>query len=88
MKRSFVVFFCVLCVLGAFLSAGASPARAVKVGIVLPLTGAEAKFGEIEKRSFEMAVDEINAKGGIKKNEKLELIIEDDTGRPDVGRSV
>jgi len=88
MKRSVVVFFCVLCVLGGFLLAGASPAGAVKVGIVLPLTGAEAKFGEIEKRSFEMAVDEINAKGGIKKGEKLELIIEDDTGRPDVGRSV
>jgi branched-chain amino acid transport system substrate-binding protein len=88
MKRSVVVFFCVLCVLGGGVLAGASPAGAVKVGIVLPLTGAEAKFGEIEKRSFEMAVDEINAKGGIKKGEKLELIIEDDTGRPDVGRSV
>jgi branched-chain amino acid transport system substrate-binding protein len=59
----------------------------VKVGVVLPLTGAEAKFGEIEKRSFDMALEEINAKGGIK-GEPLELIVEDDTGRPDVGRSV
>jgi len=63
------------------------PAGAVKVGIVLPLTGAEAKFGEIEKRSFDMALEEINAKGGIK-GEPLELLVEDDTGRPDVGRSV
>lgn len=70
-----------------FLFAGVSQALAVKVGIVLPLTGAEAKFGEIEKRSFEMALDEINKAGGIK-GEKLELVIEDDTGRPDVGRSV
>ena len=31
-------------------------------GFVLPLTGAQAKFGEIEKRSFEMAAEEINAK--------------------------
>jgi branched-chain amino acid transport system substrate-binding protein len=60
---------------------------AVKVGIVLPLTGAEAKFGEIEKRSFEMALEEINEKGGIKGG-KLELVVEDDTGRPEVGRSV
>jgi branched-chain amino acid transport system substrate-binding protein len=66
---------------------GVSPAAALKVGIVLPLTGAEAKFGEIEKNSFVMAVEEINKKGGIK-GEKLELIIEDDTGRPEVGRSV
>ncbi len=70
-----------------FVFAGVSQALAVKVGIVLPLTGAEAKFGEIEKRSFEMALDEINKAGGVK-GEKLELVIEDDTGRPDVGRSV
>ena len=78
-----VTFFCVLClILG-----GVGLAGAVKVGVVLPLTGAEAKFGEIEKRSFDMALEEINAKGGIK-GEPLELIVEDDTGRPDVGRSV
>jgi branched-chain amino acid transport system substrate-binding protein len=78
-----VAFFCVLClILG-----GVGLAGAVKVGVVLPLTGAEAKFGEIEKRSFDMALEEINAKGGIK-GEPLELIVEDDTGRPDVGRSV
>jgi len=86
MNRCIRMLCCVLCVAG-FLFAGASPAAAVKVGIVLPLTGAEAKFGEVEKRSFEMAVDEINKKGNIK-GEKLELLIEDDTGRPDVGRSV
>ncbi|RJR32082.1 MAG: ABC transporter substrate-binding protein [Desulfobacteraceae bacterium] len=59
----------------------------VKVGIVLPLTGDQAKFGEIEKLSFDLALEEINAAGGIK-GKKLELVIEDDTGRPEVGRSV
>jgi len=78
--------WCFLCAAGLLLTV-APPAAAVKVGIVLPLTGAEAKFGEIEKRSFEMALEEINKKGGIK-GEKLELIVEDDTGRPEVGRSV
>lgn len=62
-------------------------AGSVKVGIVLPLTGPQAKFGEIEKKSFDMALEEINAAGGIN-GKKLELLIEDDTGRPDVGRSV
>jgi len=61
-------------------------ADTIKVGIVLPLTGEQAKFGEIEKRSFEMAGEEINAKGGVK-GKKLELLFEDDTGKPDVGRS-
>lgn len=86
MKRYALIAFSVVCIMG-LMSIGASPAAAVKVGIVLPLTGAEAKFGEIEKRSFEMAVDEINKQGGIK-GEKIELIVEDDTGRPEVGRSV
>ncbi len=81
--RSTAVFLCVLCLMLGVVG----PAGAVKVGIVLPLTGAEAKFGEIEKRSFDMALEEINAKGGIK-GEPLELLVEDDTGRPDVGRSV
>lgn len=65
---------------------GALAAGGIKVGIVLPLTGAQAKFGEIEKRSFEMAAEEINAAGGVK-GAKLELLFEDDTGKPDVGRA-
>lgn len=58
----------------------------IKVGVVLPLTGEEAKFGEIEKNSFLMALDEINKAGGVN-GKPIELIIEDDTGKPDVGRS-
>ena len=68
------------------LCGGAIAAENVKVGIVLPLTGAQAKFGEIEKRSFEMAAEEINAAGGVK-GSKIELLFEDDTGKPDVGRA-
>ena len=65
------------------------PVRAedsMKVGVILPLTGEKAKFGEIEKKSFEMALEEINAGGGIN-GKHLEFIFEDDTGRPDVARS-
>ena len=58
----------------------------IKVGIILPTTGEKAKFGEIEKKSFEMALEEINAAGGIS-GKKLEFLFEDDTGRPDVARA-
>jgi len=61
-------------------------AEPIKVGVLLPLTGSMAKFGEIEKRSFEMALEEINAKGGVR-GSKIQLVFEDDTGKPDVGRS-
>jgi len=61
-------------------------AETVKVGVLLPLTGSQAKFGEIEKRSMEMALEEINAKGGVN-GKQIELLFEDDTGKPDIGRS-
>jgi branched-chain amino acid transport system substrate-binding protein len=60
--------------------------ESIKVGIVLPLTGDQAKFGEIEKQSFDLALEEINKAGGVK-GKKLEFLMEDDTGKPDVGRS-
>lgn len=58
----------------------------VTVGIILPLSGGQAKFGEVEKKSFDMALDEINTAGGVN-GKKLVFMYEDDTGRPDVGRS-
>ncbi|MEW5912443.1 MAG: ABC transporter substrate-binding protein [Thermodesulfobacteriota bacterium] len=64
----------------------AQAAGTIKVGVVLPLTGKQAKFGEIEKNSFLLALDEINKKGGVN-GKKIELLIEDDTSKPDVGRS-
>ena len=60
-------------------------ADTIKVGIILPLTGEKANFGEIEWNSFKMALDEIN-KTGVK-GKKIELLREDDTGKPDVARS-
>jgi branched-chain amino acid transport system substrate-binding protein len=63
----------------------AGAAGTIKVGVILPLTGSQAKFGEIEKRSFEMAAEEINAAGV--RGSKIELLFEDDTGKADVGRA-
>ena len=60
-------------------------ADTIKVGIILPLTGEKANFGEIEWNSFKMALDEIN-KTGVK-GKKIELLREDDTGKPDIARS-
>jgi branched-chain amino acid transport system substrate-binding protein len=86
MKKIVTILIGSVCLLGLAWSA-ASASDTVKVGVVLPLTGPQAKFGEIEKKSFDLALEEINAAGGIN-GKKLELVMEDDTGRPEVGRSV
>jgi len=78
-----ISIFCIFGLLVKNVSAGDT----VKVGIVLPLTGSQAEFGEIEKKSFDLALKEINASGGIN-GIKLELVIKDDTGRSEVGRFV
>ena len=89
MKKVVVLIGFVLTVFVGFtvLASLSMAAETIKVGIVLPLTGPQAKFGELEKISFYMALEEINAAGGIN-GRMLELIMEDDTGRPEVGRSV
>jgi branched-chain amino acid transport system substrate-binding protein len=56
----------------------------IKVGIVLPLTGSQALFGEMEKESFALALEEINQGGGVR-GRPLEFVIEDDRGRPEIG---
>ena len=62
-------------------------AEELKLGIPLPLTGSNAKFGEIEQKSYEIAMEEINAKGGIK-GKKVVLEFEDSQGKPDISRSI
>ncbi len=61
-------------------------ADTIKLGAVIPLTGELAKFGEMQKNSYLLALEEINSAGGVN-GSKLELLIEDDTGKPEVGRA-
>jgi branched-chain amino acid transport system substrate-binding protein len=55
--------------------------------IPLPLTGKQAKFGEIMKRSYELAAEEINAKGGIN-GKKIVLSFEDSSAKPEIARAI
>jgi branched-chain amino acid transport system substrate-binding protein len=56
---------------------------AIPIGIILPITGDKAKFGEIEKKSFELAMQEINSSGGVN-GRQVHFIFEDDTGRAEI----
>ena len=47
-----LVYAVFVAVMGLCLVSAAGAADTIKVGIILPLTGEQAKFGEIEKRSF------------------------------------
>jgi branched-chain amino acid transport system substrate-binding protein len=64
-------------------------AQSVKLGLVGIMTGPNAQNGEFCRNGAMLALDEINAKGGVKtadgKTHKLELEVVDDQGKPDVG---
>ena len=63
------------------------PAQAqetIKLGLVAAMSGQSAKSGEAIVRGLSLAIDEINAKGGIR-GQKLELVVRDDESNPAKG---
>lgn len=77
-----------LLVLMAFISAGLSPALAlaqeklIKIGALYPMTGRAGLYGLDSVDAAEMAVQEINASGGVA-GYKLEFINTDSKAKPD-----
>ncbi len=61
--------------------------KEILIGVIEPLSGESALTGQNDSRGYRMAVDEINAAGGIKSlgGAKLKLVIADHQGRPNVG---
>ncbi len=62
----------------AALLAVAAPAAAqtLKIGAPQPMTGSDAPFGDKFKKAYTLAIEEINAAGGVN-GKKLEILIED-----------
>lgn len=61
--------------------------KVVKVGNIIPLSGPSASVGQQGKNAREMAVEEINAAGGIKSlgGAKLEMFYADSESKPEKG---
>jgi branched-chain amino acid transport system substrate-binding protein len=68
--------------------AAAAPVLAnepIKIGLVTALSGQSALAGEAITRGMQIAIDEINAKGGLLGGRKLELVRRDDEANPAKG---
>jgi branched-chain amino acid transport system substrate-binding protein len=63
----------------------AAAQETIKIGHVAALSGASAQSGEAITRGLVIAIDEINAKGGLLGGRKLELIQRDDESNPPKG---
>jgi branched-chain amino acid transport system substrate-binding protein len=71
----------VVAIAALMLAAGTTWAQDIKIAVVGPLTGSNAALGEQMKRGAEMAVADINKKGGVL-GQKLALTIADDACDP------
>jgi branched-chain amino acid transport system substrate-binding protein len=65
-------------------------AAAVNVGVILPLSGANAQFGINSRNGIELVAEEINAAGGIKAlgGAKINLVVADSTSTPTTAATV
>ena len=70
----------------AVLGAGLQASAQIKIGAVLSVTGPASFLGDPEKKTLEIYVDDINAKGGVN-GQKLQLIVYDDAGNPNNART-
>lgn len=74
-----------LCTAGLALHLPATAADPIKIGLVTALSGQSALAGEAITRGLAVAIDEINAKGGLLGGRKLELVRRDDEANPAKG---
>ena len=69
-------------------AAGAQPKEPIKIGLAAAVSGGSAASGEAIKRGIQIALDEINARGGLLGGRRLELVIRDDEGNPAKGVTI
>ncbi|MDF7660436.1 ABC transporter substrate-binding protein [Erwiniaceae bacterium L1_54_6] len=75
---------CAVVTVMTMMSAAAIAAEPIKVGLVTALSGQSAKSGEALTRGLTIAINEINAAGGVK-GHPLELVRRDDESNPGKG---
>lgn len=63
--------------------------KEIKIGTILPLSGSAAPLGKIGQQARDMAIEEINAAGGIKSmsGAQIKMVYADSKGDPAVGVS-
>lgn len=86
-KRVLSLAVCFAFLFCAWMVSPAAAETVVKVGNIEPLSGPSAAVGQQGKYARDMAVEEINAAGGIKSlgGAKLELIYADSESKPEKG---
>jgi branched-chain amino acid transport system substrate-binding protein len=81
-RRALIAAAAAACVMTAL---PAHAADTIKIGLITALSGQSARAGEALTRGMIVAIDDINARGGLLGGRKLELVRRDDEGNPAKG---
>ena len=94
MAKKMVFVSCVLFIVGFMMVCGttiaaekAAKSKPIKIGVVFISSGPMGGYGKHGNQAVQMAIDEINASGGIL-GRKVEAIFDDDKLKPDVGTEI
>jgi branched-chain amino acid transport system substrate-binding protein len=87
-RRSSGRFFTMIVLMGlaGFCLSDCVAKESVRIGVVAQLTGVQADLGVQERNGVQLAVEEINAEGGIA-GRRIELVVRDDLGTPEGARA-
>src|SRR5215467_8321737 len=86
MNRRLLTYIVIVALAATGLAAPTSAQKAIKIGVLTPLSPpGDAIAGQFIVRGAKMAVEDINARGGVLGGRKVEAVIEDDGGTPEKG---
>ncbi len=81
-KRFIALLVIVTLAVSLLAGCGAGGSKTIKIGTIQPISGAISAFGTQSRDAILMAVEEINAKGGVL-GKDLEVKVEDDEATPE-----
>lgn len=88
MRRLACLILALLALAALTVSVGAQSKEPIKIGLAAAVSGGSAASGEAIKRGMQIAMDEVNARGGLLGGRKLEMVIRDDEGNPAKGVTI
>jgi len=89
MKKYLIIFIVTISLVtsyGSYNGCGAKKDAIFKIGAIVPLTGKSASLGNLHRLGMELAVDEINERGGLK-GKPVKLLLEDSQNEAKLGIS-
>ncbi len=85
MKKRKIIIWLMVCLLFSLLIScnnqnSSDSEKVIKIGIIMPLTGSVAQFGQSGKKGLDLLQEETNNNGGIL-GKKVQFVYEDDEGK-------